>query len=287
MNNKENLVVSFSGGQTSGFMTKKILDKYSDRYNITVVFANTGQENEATLEFVNNCDKYFNFNTIWVEAVVHQGIRKQNTHRIVTFETASRNGEPFEKDIQKYGIPNASSPHCSRNLKRYPIESYIKSLGLKQKDFTTAIGIRTDESRRVSKETNRRVVYPLIEWFPSDKQDVVDWWEEQPFNLELKNYQGNCKTCWKKSSNKLKTIYQENPEHFKFFELCEEKYPRVGPEFQKRPDAPNRVFNRKYIPIKLLKEQWESGYRLPNKENLSQEYEDAGCSESCEIFETH
>jgi len=44
-------VVSFSGGATSGFMLKQILDSYSGVLpdNIVVCFANTGLEHEKTL----------------------------------------------------------------------------------------------------------------------------------------------------------------------------------------------------------------------------------------------
>ena len=48
---KENLLLSFSGGRTSGYMTKQVLDNYSDKYNISVVFANTGLEQKKTLEY--------------------------------------------------------------------------------------------------------------------------------------------------------------------------------------------------------------------------------------------
>lgn len=61
---KNNLVISFSGGRTSAYMTKYLLDNYAEKYNFYVVFANTGQEHEKTLEFINNCDKHFNFNTV-------------------------------------------------------------------------------------------------------------------------------------------------------------------------------------------------------------------------------
>ena len=33
-------------------------------------FANTGQEHEKTLDFIHNCDTHFNFNTVWIEAVI-------------------------------------------------------------------------------------------------------------------------------------------------------------------------------------------------------------------------
>ena len=35
---KEKLFVSFSGGKTSGYMTKHIIDNYSDEYELVVMF---------------------------------------------------------------------------------------------------------------------------------------------------------------------------------------------------------------------------------------------------------
>lgn len=52
-------------------MTRWVLNNWVDRYDeILVVFANTGQENEKTLEFVDKCDLFFGFNTVWLEAEI-------------------------------------------------------------------------------------------------------------------------------------------------------------------------------------------------------------------------
>lgn len=54
------LLISFSGGETSALMTKRILESNSMRSEydeVRVVFANTGQENEQTLVFVDRCEK--------------------------------------------------------------------------------------------------------------------------------------------------------------------------------------------------------------------------------------
>jgi 3'-phosphoadenosine 5'-phosphosulfate sulfotransferase (PAPS reductase)/FAD synthetase len=281
---KQKLLISFSGGRTSGYMTKHIIDNYSDKYDIKVVFANTGFENEQTLEFVFRCDVFFNFNTVWIEAVTNpeknQGIR----HREVTFFTASRNGEPFEQMIQKYGITNQQAPQCTRNLKRYPIESYMREIGWNKWDYELAIGIRTDEVRRVKDDKTRRVVYPLVDWFPSDKQDVLDWWEDQQFDLQLQEHQGNCKTCWKKSFKKLIQLHQEDPRQFDFFERMEQQYGRVGAEFQKYDDALDRVFFRGRTSVPMLRKMAEeSTVRLAPTIDM---YADGGCSESCELYET-
>jgi 3'-phosphoadenosine 5'-phosphosulfate sulfotransferase (PAPS reductase)/FAD synthetase len=252
-----------------------------------VIFANTGFENEATLQFVHDCDTQFGFNTVWLEGVTNEEMGVGMSHKLVTFETASRNGEPFEEMIQKYGITNMQSPQCTRNLKRYPIESYLKSIGWGKRDYDLAIGIRTDELRRVKDDKSRSVVYPLVDWFPADKQDVLDWWEDQAFDLQLLEHQGNCKTCWKKSMSKLMRLHDEDPTQFDFFERMEEKYPRVGAEFQKYNDAPDRVFFRGRTSIKTFRlmalNHKDMMARAPTQLDL---YADGGCSESCELYET-
>ena len=63
---KETLFVSFSGGRTSAYMCWWLLKNKSDEYDFIFVFANTGQEHEKTLEFVNECDKRFGLNLVWL-----------------------------------------------------------------------------------------------------------------------------------------------------------------------------------------------------------------------------
>ncbi len=50
-------VVSFSGGRTSGYMLKHIVDAHGGRLpeDITVVYANTGLKRPETLDFVDTC----------------------------------------------------------------------------------------------------------------------------------------------------------------------------------------------------------------------------------------
>lgn len=222
---KKNLLVSFSGGETSAYMAHWLKLNKSHEYDMVFVFANTGQENEQTLEFVDRCDKYFNLDLVWVEAVVHHNERKGCTHRIVNFESASRNGEPFEEVIKKYMIPNKGNNHCTRELKLNPIKSYMRSIGWKKSDYFTAVGIRSDEIDRISeKRIENKLYYPLVSDVSATKPMINDFWRRMPFRLELKGYEGNCMTCWKKSARKLATIAKKNPERFDFFRRMEEKY---------------------------------------------------------------
>jgi hypothetical protein len=227
------LVISFSGGRTSGYLTKRLLEEKNKWKDVIVIFANTGQEHEKTLEFINNCDKKFGFNTVWIEAIAHPGERKTSTAKIVDYKTASRDGRPFEDVIAKYGIPWSKAGHCTRELKEQPIKNYLRELGLNKTNRVMAIGIRADESHRKSKVAEENnFIYPLIDW-DIDKEDVLSWWEDQDFDLEIPEHMGNCVWCWKKSYIKLVTVMREKPEAFDFPERMEKLHGRTGNIAQK------------------------------------------------------
>ena len=192
---KKKLIITFSGGETSAFMAQWILNNKKDEFEIICVFANTGQENEETLDFVEKCDKEFNLNLVWVEAVVNPKFGEGVRHRIVDYKTASRNGQPFEDLISKMGMPNQSAPFCTRDLKLNPIKSYLRSI--KWKNYWTAIGIRADEFDRINpNRLKERIYYPLVSDIQMTKPMVNFWWNQQPFRLNLKGYQGNvCFYC--------------------------------------------------------------------------------------------
>jgi len=278
------LLICMSGGRTSAFMTKKILDKYTDQYEIVVCFANTGQENNATLDFVKECDDRFGFNTVWIEAKVNDG-RVGSTHRIVNYETASRDGKPFKDVVATYGIPNISYPHCTRELKNNPVHSYIKSIGWKKGEYETALGIRSDEPKRISTvETNMNRVYPLVNWFSSDKQDVMSFWSEQEFDLQIQDYQGNCKWCYKKSTKKLLQIMDDDITIFDFPNMLEEKYGQVGNNKIKGvlTNKPRSLFRQYHTTKTLIKLFNETNYKRLNF--TFDDHEQEGCAESCEAF---
>jgi len=298
---KKNLLISFSGGETSAYMTKWLLENKQDEYNMVCVYANTGEETEETLEFVDKCDKEFNMNLVWVESKVHKEMGTGTTHRIVDFETAARNGEPFEEIISKFGIPNQAFSHCTRELKLRPIHSYIKrSLGWKK--YWTAIGIRADEVDRVSADYKKnRLYYPLVKDRPMTKPKINFWWSQQPFRLDLKGYQGNCKTCWKKSFNKLMTISVENPEYFDTFKRLEKKYGNFIPEgrnlskdqlplnFFRGNKSTEDIFEMAKKPFKKSKDDhtiydWQMSIFEFKGVDLEHLDTSNGCDESCEIY---
>jgi 3'-phosphoadenosine 5'-phosphosulfate sulfotransferase (PAPS reductase)/FAD synthetase len=228
------LLISFSGGRTSAFMARLLLElpKYKNSQKL-VVFANTGRENEATLKFVNECDKRWNLNVVWLEADVIEGKGNGTMPKIVNYETASRNGQPFEDVIRKYGLPSKLYRHCTRELKQVPIHKYAKQiLG---SDYLTAIGIRADEKHRLGKNPN--YIYPLAE-LGFTEQIIRNWWDAQDFDLGLKDYQGNCDLCFLKSKRKKLTILNENPKVADWWQNMEQMF---GSEYQPKFDMINKL----------------------------------------------
>lgn len=294
---KKKLLLSFSGGETSAYMTQWCLANMKHEYDMIVVFANTGEEREETLEFVKKCDDILGFNTVWVEAVVNEG-NKASTHKVVTFETASRNGEPFEDVISKYGIPNQSFPHCTRELKTNPITSYVKN-EVGWDVYYTAIGIRIDEVDRVSvKREEFKYIYPLAEYKRMTKAHVNNYWANMPFRVNLKGYQGNCKACWKKSDRKLFTIAVEDESAFDNMRKWESMYENYEKPGRSVGHAPYRFF-RKGRTVKDILEKARKGeftFAQDDKNDNSIQTEmfsdnfdidldvGFGCGESCEPF---
>lgn len=259
-------------------MTKMLIDNFSDQYDFIVTFANTGLENEKTLEFVNNCDKYFGFNTVWLEAVINDGKGNGTSHKIVTFETATRDNSIFEQMIKKYGIPNKKYPHCTRELKLQPMASYLRSIGEHQNKIKTALGIRVDEMRRVSeKHESVNIAYPLVHDFPTDKQDVLDWWAKQPFDLGLEEWDGNCRGCFKKSFKKIFKQLDNDCAAIDFHVRMEQRYPQVG----NKPGYPDRVFFRGNTSGLQVLEMYRQDR---DSDDPSIHVYDGGCSESCEVY---
>tara|TARA_Y100000385_G_C12927135_1_gene565114 strand:+ start:60 stop:908 length:849 start_codon:yes stop_codon:yes gene_type:complete len=253
------LVSTFSGGRTSAFMAilLKEMPKYKD-YQKVFIFANTGKEKEETLEFVEKCDKEFDLNIVWLEALVNKEKGIGTTYKIVSFKTASRNGEPFKDMLDKYAMPNNFASNCTRELKLYPINKYVKDLGFDE--VITAMGIRYDERHRKSNfAEEQNVIYPLCDDLKVDVMFIRDWWDRQCFDLQLKDYEGNCDLCFKKSVRKRLTLIKENPEIAEWWLKMENKYTTEKiPRFDLRTNLSiEQLVKKSQQPFKTIQDQHE------------------------------
>jgi len=205
--------ISFSGGRTSGYMLYKILEAHdmSLPSEAIVCFANTGKEDEATLKFVQACSDNWNVEIHWLE------FRDADpAFERVTFETASRNGEPFEALIKKRNyLPNPVTRFCTSELKIRTIHKYLKSLGWDHNEHMDWVGMRADEQRRAAKIADKSRI-PLVAAGVT-KETVGEFWRNQSFDLELPNMNGvtmhgNCDLCFLKGGAQVLSLIAEKPE---------------------------------------------------------------------------
>ena len=211
--------ISFSGGRTSAYMLWRTLQANNGLpEEAKVCFANTGREDLATLDFVYACSVNWNVPITWLE------YRDATPpYKVVTYETASRDGEPFAALIKKKNyLPNPIARFCTVDLKILTFERYLKDIGWTEWD--NMIGIRADEPRRVSKinanpSDGRKGVSRLmpLSQIGIGKQDISHFWKNQGFDLELPNingvtYHGNCDLCFLKGASQILSLIAEKPE---------------------------------------------------------------------------
>lgn len=213
--------ISFSGGRTSAYMLYQVLQANDGLPDDAIVcFANTGKEEEATLKFVNDCSVNWDVKIHWIEYQDHDDPVER--YRVVDFNTASRNGEPFEAIIRKRQyLPNPVTRFCTSELKIRTMACFLKQSGLfddcskSELENASWIGLRYDEARRATKIADKRRI-PLYTAGVT-VQHIGEFWDKQAFNLELPTYKGrtlagNCDLCFLKPMNQVATLIAEKPE---------------------------------------------------------------------------
>jgi hypothetical protein len=287
---KPRIAISFSAGRSSARMSELVYERYSATHEIKACFVNTGLEDARTLEFAHACDEHiFGGKLTWLEAVIN-GPGEGPTAKVVTYETASRNGEPYEAAVAKYGVFNSAYKQCNSRLKTEPMQWWRASEGWAVGTYDTAVGIRADEIDRCSSSAKtNRIIYPLVD-AGITKGDVNKWCSQFDWDLKLPgDHYGNCVGCFKKTIRKLMTVAQDDPSVFDFYDRMEQQYGHIhngNGEQQKR-----RVFYRQHRSAKdiVRMSQTESFRRYSDADQYqlglwSQDLDvGGGCGESCEV----
>ena len=258
-------VISLSGGRTSAYMLRRILDE-GLQPDVHVLFCNTGKEYQETLTFVDQIARYWGVDVHWLEyerqelpkhksddvRVIAERFRasrpkaawmarprqwanaglddsRERGFREVTFETASRRGEPYENFIAMSGLPNPAFRTCTTEMKVRVMKRWM--LERRYEKWDMVMGIRADEPRRVAKLKRSpperwEHVMPLAE-AKVDETRVIAFWKAQDFDLGLPiddvlgTYRGNCDGCILKATGKLLRIESEEPGRLKWWQDIE------------------------------------------------------------------
>jgi hypothetical protein len=216
-------------------MLRQILDAHGGGAlpdDVHVLFANTGKERLETLDFVHECATRWGVRVRWIEYtnfvpfVTLAGVDQDgraifepgdlcHAFREVSYDTASRRGEPFEALIEAWRhLPNPTQRTCTQGLKIRPMNAFARSVGFDH--WTSVIGLRADEPRRVAKATaptrERWEIETPLARAGATLRDVSAFWAAQPFDLRLRSHEGNCDLCFLKGRDKLMRIMRARPD---------------------------------------------------------------------------
>lgn len=233
-------LISFSGGRTSGYMLKQILEAHGGTLpdDVHVTFANTGKEREETLRFVHECATRWGVKVRWLEWRSRKG-EIADRFEEVGFNSAARNGEPFMALVRdKSYLPNSVMRFCTIELKIRTMGWFMQSLGYDK--WRNVIGLRADEPARVKRSLNNKDrwtnVTPLADAGVSNR-DVRAFWREQDFDLQLLPFEGNCDGCFLKARPKLMEIERTSPGTLKWWAEAEAEALGSNPAGQRfRPE---------------------------------------------------
>lgn len=271
-------VVSFSGGRTSAYLCYLMKEKFGDE--VDFVYMDTGAEHPKTYEFIRRVNDEFNLNLICLRTKFNQELGKANGYTIVDINEIKCDLSPWVNMMKKYGTPyNPGGAFCTDRMKLIPWTKYLNEKYGKG-NYETYLGIRIDEPRRLKPRDGVVFMGDISDF---DKQDVLDWWSNQSFDLGIDEHLGNCVFCIKKGINKVALAIKDEPE--------------LADAFNKVLDI-NKVRvveKRKSPPLEMYRGRQSFGQIIATFKDHSRDEiastirgmrrNDAGsCSESCEVF---
>lgn len=114
------------------------------------------------------------------------------------------------------------------------------------------------------------------------KEDVIDWWGDQPFTLEISEHEGNCVFCPKKSDLKLAAAQRDNPSlYIEWLEAINSDDVRTG----KGAGSVNSMYRGKQrLENVIAKFDGSTGEEIKQRIKGARMYDSGSCSSSCEVF---
>lgn len=295
---KHNLV-SFSGGRTSAYLVHIIeeMSKRGEIENVRYIFMDTGAEHPKTYEFIKRCVEYFGIELICLRGNFNQPAGQGHTYDIVPLDEIRHdmvNG-PYAQMMRKYGIPTIASAWCTSRMKEETHDKYCDDVFGKG-NYVTWLGMRYDEPRRIKLPNNRGIRY-LAEICNYEKDDILKWWDDMPFNLEIDEHLGNCVFCFKKSHGKVALAARDEPELLEQWKKAiENGSDRLNQPIEKETGGlfsetytqhiKKGVMYRNHKTVDNIIQMFSdfSSDEIRDSLRSMKRYDTGSCSESCEAF---
>lgn len=270
-------VVSFSGGRTSAYLCVLMLEKFG-RDNVDFVFMDTGFEHPATYHFIKSVRDTFNIDITFLRGNFDQPLGVGVGYHVIDADSLKCDLVPFSAMMKKYGIPYIGGMFCTDRMKLQPFTKYCNDK-YGRGNYETWLGIRVDEPSRL---TEKKGIHYLAEISDFDKQDILNWWAEQDFDLEIDEWLGNCVFCPKKSNLKLAAAQRDEPEIYLNF-LSAIYHPDV------RCDDKTGHWSKMYRGSQSLESliatfDGSTGQEIKARLRGTKSTSTGSCSESCEVF---
>lgn len=270
-------VVSFSGGRTSAYMVHLIeqMRKRDEIHDVHYVFMDTGAEHPKTYEFIRKCVEHFEIDLICLRTVISDELGVGPMYRVVGLHECKPDLEPWVDINRKHGTPFTIAPKCTDRMKTVPFQKYCNEM-FGRNNYMTWLGLRADEPRRLKEREDFAYLAHISN---ITKPEILDWWSDMPFDLEIDEHLGNCVFCIKKAEQKIALAMRDEPEMARQFdEMLNREDVRT---LDTRTIANDAIYRNgrtmadiaemfEHVPTDFLRQRMK-----PNRGN---------CQESCEVF---
>ncbi len=169
-------VVSFSGGRTSAYLCKLMIDKFGVK-NVDFIFMDTGAEHPKTYEFIRKVNDEFGLNLICLRGDFNQPLGAGVSYNVVDIDSLAPDLKPFSDMVTKYGVPYIGGMFCTDRMKLTPFKKYCNDIYGKG-NYETWLGIRADEPKRYLSED----VVKLMSVEDSDNSMFTDLFKAMRLN---------------------------------------------------------------------------------------------------------
>lgn len=262
-------VVSLSGGLTSAYLAHLMKDRDPET---EFIFMDTGAEHPKTYEFIRNIVKHWKIKLICLRVIPNPEMNKPSTYEILSVSQIGPDLEPWKRMLRKYGHPYVGGAFCTDRMKTVPFIKYCDER-FGRGNYTTWLGMRIDEPKRITPKPGIKYLAEISDF---EKQDVIDWWRDQPFDLEIQEHLGNCVFCIKKSIQKVALAAKDEPE-------LAANFIHTLQSFDVKPD---KVMYRSNNSLEQVIALFSDTGRdeLASRMISMRQYDTGSCSESCEAF---